>query len=116
MDEFLQKALEFSNYNQSLSIQKKVLTEKFESKITFGYGGGIFKIDRNLICFVKFLIDEGRTDNVVLLDSNDNPVMVSNLVDFKEQILDRYFSAVNEKYAEFEKIKKSRTIESLVDL
>lgn len=116
MDSLLKKALDFSNYKQSLAIQKRTLSEKLDSKLTFGFNGGIFKIDRNLIVFVNFLISEGRSENVILLDANNNTVMVENLNSFKEEILDRYFSALNEHHEEYEKIKKSRTIEALIDL
>ena len=116
MDSLLKKALDFSNYKQSLAIQKKVLSEKLDAKLTFGFNSGIFKIDRNLIVFVDFLIKEGRTENVVFLDVNNNTVLVENLSEFKNEILDRYFSALNDHHQECERIRKSRTIEALVDL
>lgn len=116
MNELLKKALEFSNYKQTLAIQRKTLKEKLDARLTYGYSGGLFKIDQTLICFVKFLIDEGRTTDVILLDSNDNPVLVNDLESFKNEILDKYFTAVNESHIEYENIKKSRTVETLVDL
>ncbi len=116
MNEMLKKALEFSNFKQSLSIQRKVLKEKLDARLTFGYEGGLFKIDQTLICFVKFLLDEDRKTDVVIIDANDNPVLIKDLSAFKTEILDRYFSAVNESHVEYEKIKKSRTVEALVDL
>lgn len=116
MNEMLKKALEFSNYKQSLAIQRKTLKEKLDARLTYGHSGGLFKIDRTLICFVNFLVGEGRTTDVVLMDSNDNPVLIEDLESFKTEILDRYFTAVNESHIEFEKIKKSRTVEALIDL
>ena len=71
MQEQLKKALEFSQYKQTLSIQRKILKEKIEAALTFGQNGGIFKIDRSLITFVQLLIDQGRTQGVVLLDQNE---------------------------------------------
>ena len=96
MDEQLQKALDFSNYRQSFSIQRKALKEKIEAKLTYGANGGIFKIDQSLITFVKFLIDQERIENVPLLDSNGNPVLVPDLKKFLDEILDRYFTSVYE--------------------
>jgi CRISPR/Cas system CSM-associated protein Csm5 (group 7 of RAMP superfamily) len=116
MDDLLKNALEFSNYRQTLSTQKKVLKEKLEAKLTIGYGGGLFKVDRSLISFVDFLIKKERTENVVLLDQNSNPVMVSDLFEFETTVLDVYFSATTEYHIEFEKIKTNRSVESLVDL
>jgi hypothetical protein len=35
---------------------------------------------------------------------------------FRDQILDRYFSATLEYFEQYQKLKKSRSIEKLVDL
>jgi hypothetical protein len=116
MDEQLQKALEFSNYRQTLAIQRKLLKEKLEAKLTFGYLGGIFLIDRSLIAFVQLCIDQGRTSGIPLVDNNNNPILIDNLIKFRDEIFDRYFSANLEYLSEYEKIKKSRSVEKLVDL
>lgn len=116
MDTLLKQALDFSNYKQSLAIQRKALKEKIDGRLTLGHNGGIFKIDRNLISFVQFLIEQERTNDVVLLDSNENPILISDLAAFRDEILDRYFTSTNEYYQEYEKIRKSRSVEKLVDL
>lgn len=115
MDDILKQALDFSNYNQTLSIQRRILKEKFNAQITFGYNGGIFKIDRSLIVFIDMMISNDRSD-VVLIDINENPVWISDLEKFKSEILDRYFSATHEYQIEYEKIKKNRSVASLVNL
>lgn len=116
MDERLQKALEFSNFRQSLSIQRKQLKEKIDSKLTYGHNGGIFKIDRSLITFVQMLLDQGRKENVPLIDVNENPILISDLESFRNEILDRYFTTTYEYFEEYQKIKNSRTVEKLLDL
>jgi hypothetical protein len=116
MDERLQKALDFSNYRQTLSIQRKTLKEKINAKLTYGCNGGLFKIDRSLITFVQMLIDQGRTENVPIIDVNENPILIVNLNDFRDEILDRYFSATYEYLEEYQKIKSSRSVEKLLDL
>jgi hypothetical protein len=116
MDAQLKQALDFANYRQTLSIQKRTLKEKIEAKLTYGYNGGIFKIDRILIVFVQMLIDQGRTHGVPLLDINDNPIMVEDLEIFKDEIVDRYFTSTLEDYEQFENLKKSRSVEKLLDL
>lgn len=116
MEDQLKKALDFSNYRQSFSIQRKTLKEKAEAKLTYGFGGGIFKIDRSLISFVQMLVDKQRTSGVVLLDLNDNPVLIDDLEKFHEEILDRYFSVTNEYFEEYQNLKKSRSVEKLIDL
>jgi uncharacterized protein YkvS len=116
MDDLLKKALDFSNYRQTLLIQKKVLKEKINSQLTYGYNGGIFKIDRTLISFVQMLVDQGRVENIPLLDLNENPVIIDNLEDFRDEILDRYFTSLYEYHEKYQVIRKSRTVEKLVDL
>ena len=116
MEALLTNALDFSNYKQTLAIQRKTLKERIDGKLTFGHNGGIFKIDQTLISFVQFLITQERTTNVPLIDSNNNPILIADLVTFRDEILDRYFTATYEYHEEFEKLKKSRTVETLVDL
>lgn len=116
MDERLSKALEFANYRQTLAIQRKTLKEKINGKLTYGHSGGLFKIDRELIVFVQMLIDQGRTENVPLIDENGNPVLVADLQAFKDEIIDRYFTATYEYYEDYQKIKTSRTVEKLLDV
>jgi len=116
MDDRLKQALDFSNYRQTLVLQRKQLKEKIDAKLTYGCNGGIFKINISLINFVQFMIDNGRIENVPLLDSNDTPILINSMHSFKEEILDRYFSAVYEYYEQHEKLKKSRSVEKLLDL
>jgi tRNA uridine 5-carboxymethylaminomethyl modification enzyme len=80
MDEQLKSALEFSNYRQTFSIQRKTLKEKIDAKLTYGINGGIFKIDRSLLAFVQMLIDQDRTVGIPLIDANDNPVLIDDLI------------------------------------
>ena len=116
MDQQLQKALDFANYRQTFSIQRRTLKEKIDAKLTYGVNGGIFKIDRSLITFVQMLIDQGRVQRVPLLDSNENPILIEDLVSFRDEILDRYFASTLEYYEQYQILKKSRSVEKLLDL
>lgn len=116
MQEQLKKALEFSNYKQTFAIQRKILKEKIESKLTYGHNGGIFKINRELINFVQLLIDQGRMSGIVLMDINENPILIENVESFRDEIFDRYFTATNDYYEQYQKLKKSRSVEKLLEL
>jgi len=116
MDNRLKAALDFSNYRQTLAIQRKTLKEKINAKLMYGINGGIFKIDQSLITFVQMLMDQGRTENVPLIDINENPILITNLTEFRDEILDRYFTSTYEYFEEYQKIKSSRTVEKLLDL
>lgn len=116
MDMRLQQALDFAKYKETFEIQKIQAREKLESKLTVGYNGGIFKVNRELIVFVDFLLANDRTTDVPMLDSNGSPILISDLEDFKVVLLDRYFSGLLEFYNEYERLKKSRSVEKLLDL
>ena len=115
MDDRLKAALEFSNFKQSFSTKIKQLKEKIDANLTYGHNGGIFKIDRSLLTFVDALSHTGRSSSVIL-DHNENPIMIEDLSSFKDEIFDRYFSATNEYYNEFQQLKKSRSVERLLDV
>ena len=116
MDERLKQALEFSNYQQTLAMQKKALKEKTDAKLTYGHNGGLFKIDQALLTFVQMLLDQGRSSGVPLLDLNDNPVIVEDLTEFRDEIFDRYFSSLLEYNQQYQQFKQKRSVEKLVDL
>ena len=116
MDDQLQKALEFSNYRQTYAIQRKILKEKIDARLTYGYNGGIFKIDRSLLVFVQMLIDQDRTNGIPLIDSNNNPILIDDLIAFKDEILDRYFTSTFEYFSQYQTLKSSRSVEKLLDL
>lgn len=115
MDERLVKALDFANFKHTLALQRKTLKEKFEFKLTYGHASGIFKIDRSLISFVQMLIDLERTSDVPMIDANGNPILIPNLKQFRDEILDRYFTSTLEYYTEYQKIKSSRSVEKLLE-
>jgi hypothetical protein len=116
MDDNLKRALDFAAYRNTLSMQLAVLKEKMDAKMTYGYNGGIFKIDRSLISFVDMIISRGRITDVPLLDHNDIPVIIDDMEKFRDEITDRYFSSVLEYHEKYQEIKKSRTVEKMVDL
>ena len=115
MQEQLKKALEFANYKQTFSIQRKSLKEKIEAKLTYGVNGGLFHIDQTLLTFVDMLCNNGRTTGIVLLDLNENPVLIEDLESFKDEIFSRYFEATNEYFEQYQSLKKSRSVEKLLD-
>lgn len=115
MHEQLKKALEFANYQQTFSIQRRILKEKIEAKLTYGYNGGFFNIDRNLLTFIELLCNKGRTSGAVVLDSNENPILIDDLEKFRDEIFSRYFEATYEYYESYQSLKKSRSVEKLLE-
>lgn len=116
MDDQLKAALDFSNFRQALSTQQRILKEKAQANLTYGINGGIFKITQELISFVKILLDLDRKTNTILLDHNDNPILIEDLTRFQQEIMDRYFTVTYEYFDSIQKLKKSRSMEKLLDL
>lgn len=115
MDERLSKALEFSNYMVTLNNQKRVLKEKFREQTVYYHLGGQFTVTKDLITFVNMLVERGNTEDIVLVDDNETPIMVKDLEEFLSELMDTYFTAANEYHAEYEKLRKNRSVEKLIE-
>lgn len=110
----LDEILKICDRRQTFNVQLKTFKEKTKSNLTYSVDGGIFYIDRNLLTFVDMLISKNRTDGIVLLDINENPILIDDLNEFYNEILDRYFTVVNEYYQFYQNLKKSRSIEKII--
>jgi hypothetical protein len=115
MDERLEKALEFSNYMITLNNQKRLLKEKYYQDLLHYHNGGQFTVSQTLISFCYTLLTCDQ-DTVVLEDDNGTPIEIDNLKEFQENILNTYFTASNSYLTEYNKIKKNRSTQSLVEL
>lgn len=114
MDERLQKALEFSNYSVTIANQKKNIRNRVSQLQVVIKNGGSFTADQQTISFVKALIDLEKT-NAIILDLNDNPIHVSNLKEFLDDLVSAYTSAMNEYDIKMSKLKKTRNLTTLME-
>lgn len=110
MDDRLTKAIQHSNYKVTVYNQKETLKLRMENLLTYAHNGGMFNVNEQLIAFVDVLIRKEQTE-AVLIDSRQNPVLIKNLGEFLDEIISKYFEATNEYLAEYEKIRKARTVE-----
>lgn len=116
MDDKVQKAYEVASYMTTLANQKTILRQEFNQNLIYFFQGHTFRVSKDLVCFVKTLIDLGHETEVVLIDDNELPVKVENLKIFLEDILNQYFMAVNGYQTKYQHLKLSRKVESLVQL
>lgn len=116
MDERIEKAFEVANYMATLSNQRRIILEEYNQKLVYYTNGATFKVDYNLINFAKNLIDLGHINDIVFIDSNNQPVIISDVQDFLDNLLSVYFESVNEYYTKFVDIKKKRNVKDLVNL
>ena len=113
MDERLSKALEFANYSVTLNNQRRALKEKYLADVIYYHNGGCFAVTKELIIFVKTLVDTGNDEGVILIDDNDVPIEIANLNTFLDTILNKYFTASNEYYTEYQLLRKNRSVEGI---
>lgn len=114
MDEKLSKALEFGNYSATLDNQKRMLQEKFVADTIYFVSGGQFTITKELINYCQTLVTNDQT-SVILIDDNNIPIDIESIEDFRSEIFDKYFVALNEYHTAYKKIEKSRSVNGLVE-
>ena len=108
MDEKLQRALDASNFRLNLLNLKENIALRVETLSIYAVNGGIFKVNRELISFVKIILDSEKT-SVILIDDNNNPIEIQDIPAFYSAILDRYFQATNFYHVEYTKLKRMRS-------
>jgi hypothetical protein len=116
MDEKLEKAFGVANYMATLTAQKNIIKEEFNQKLVHYVNGGTFKIDRELINFTKALVDLGHEEDIVFIDANQLPVVISNVSNFLDDIIAIYFEAVNEYFNKISDIKSKRKLTDIINL
>ena len=116
MDEQIKKAFETANYMTTLASQKQILKEEFYQNLIHYYNGGIFTASRELINFVKTLVDIGNNESAVLVDNNELPVDIADLSKFLEDLLSKYHFAVNGYYTRYDQMRKNRTVEGILSV
>jgi hypothetical protein len=115
MDERLQKALDHSNYMVTLNNQKRLLREQYKENLVYYYNGGQFKVTQELISFCQSLVTLEQ-DGTILIDDNSIPIEVDNVANFSAELYTKYFEATNQYFVEYNKLKKNRTVESIINL
>lgn len=115
MDERLEKALDISNYMVTLNNQQRLLKEQYTENLVYYYNGGQFTVTQQLISFCQSLISLEQV-STILIDDNNIPVEVEDLKTFSFSIYSTYFEASNRYLMEYNKLKKNRSVESIMDL
>jgi hypothetical protein len=113
MDERLQKALEFSNYNLTITNEKRNIKNRVNQLQIVHHAGGVFLAQPETIAFVKALVDLGHKESIVI-DTKENPIRISDLKELLEKLVNAYTSATQEFEVEYNKLRKSRSIKSIM--
>lgn len=115
MDERLSKALEFANYRQTLNTQLHRIKTKAEGLLILAKNGGSFYVSQELICFLDYLERSGMVQ-ATILDRNKVPVQISDVSSFLKEVSGRYFEVTNDYLQEYQAVRKSRNVKSIIDL
>ena len=83
MDSKLEKALDYSNFRQTLYNQQQTLKVKVINELLLTYQESIFKATPELIGLVKTIVDFNYP-TVIIDDINENPVNIKNPSEFLE--------------------------------
>lgn len=113
-DDRLVKALAFANYKATMVSQRENLRLRFVTAMLHAQNGGIFTITPSLMSMVDLLLRQGH-ESAVLIDDKSTPIFVEHLQKFLDDILSIYAEATNDYLAAFENLRKSRSVESLIE-
>lgn len=114
MDKRLEQALDFSNFRMILLTRQQNLKVLMNNKLNLIYGGGVFKIDPELLTFVGLLLIGGK-NKAILIDTNDIPILIEDLEDFSEQAAEKYDKALEQYYKQYQKLSEAREIRKVID-
>ena len=115
MDERLAKALEFSNFLETQNNQKRIFLAQYKENLIHYTHGHKFTVTRELINFCH-LLSEIHDEDLVVLDDNDIPFVISNIDEFVKELLSVYTSASHKYATDYETIRKNKSVQGLVDL
>lgn len=115
MDERLKNAIDFSNYMITLNNQKRVLKEQYQNDLLFYHNGGQFLVSKELVSFCQALLSLEQP-SCVLVDDNNIPIEIDDLVEFTRNIIVVYSKASNKYLLEYNTLKSNRKVEGIVDL
>ena len=93
-----------SDLSYDIAIAKRNALEKAHARQVMVYGERIFRADAQTICLVKTLKE--TRDKFFLLDTNDNPVEITDPEDFLSKLIERNQESLNsyhQKYKSFER-------------
>lgn len=83
---------------------KRLLKEKYQARMVFGYNGGLFKAGPELLTLLHACPVE---DSIVILDLYENPVKV-NPLELQHLAQDRWQEQMNAWLVEYDDLSKKR--------
>ena len=82
---------------------KRLLKEKYQGKLVFAHGGGMWRADPNTIIYLQLC----NLDEVVLLDLYENPVKI-NVYNLMTEMQQRWQEQMTAWLVEYDQLSKNR--------
>lgn len=92
-----------SQQSYDINLQKTNAIRKAESEQIVVYKNHIFRADTQTICFVKTVSETHK--NFFILDTNSNPVEITDSTEFLQILLEKNQSALNSYHQLYQKLK-----------
>jgi hypothetical protein len=109
LDQQLEAALSFAQYQTTLNQQRRLLKEQFETDTIVAHNGGLFKVTQ------EWLASIDKESNWIL-DMNRNPVMVADPNELYELARTAYQTALAKYGDAYQQLRRQRSVKSLTDL
>lgn len=109
LDQQLEAALSFAQYQTTLNQQRRLLKEQFETDTVVAYNGGLFKVTQ------EWLASIDRESNWIL-DMNRNPVMIADPNELYELARTAYRAALAKYGDAYQQLRRQRSVKTLTDL
>jgi hypothetical protein len=113
-DDRLIKALAHANYKTTIVQQRENLKLRYTNALLYAQNGGIFTVNPSLLAMVDLLIRTKQTE-AVLIDDKAIPIKIDDLPTFLEVITSVYAEASNDYLVAWEKLRKARNIDQIVN-
>jgi hypothetical protein len=98
----------------TLNNQKRAFAEQFQENLIYYYKGGQFTATQERISFCQAMVDNHQED-MVLVDDNQTPILVDDLTEFKNELINTYFSAANKYLTSYNKLRQNRSVKGIID-
>lgn len=113
LDSRLEDAMQMSNYRITLANQLETARWKLKEQLTMSINGGTFNISPTMITFVYMHVCDSAS-SMILLDVNENPIEISDLPSFLDDIKDIYHEAHNDYLIECKRLRSARNTKSVI--
>ena len=93
-----------SDLSYDIAVAKRNALEKAHSRQVLAYNGNLFRADPETICLVRTLKE--HSSKVFILDTNKNPVEITDADDFLARLIERNQEALNAYHQLYETFTK----------